>query len=712
MKGDKELSSFCSIVLITLIATPAWVGCKSEKSAPTILSESRLQHQHPSWLSERPFVHAPGNIEPLVFVVRRGHTASYYRNLEWKTGRIYPTAEENFQAACSEETVEREQELGSTAWSTLLHKAFGLEAESRSREEVKRLIPLLHKHGLKAGGYVGSSIAYETFLNEVPSAEEWLVPFEYWGNPVHYGTQTFRRLVYFAHPGYKEYTRKILRLGIDELKMDFLHFDNPTTQGRIEVFSHPLAVEHFREHLKVKYTREQRLDRFGFSTLNHIMPPPVTQTSAPQFFFDPLMQEWIDFRCTQLGEYYREMTGYARQLKPEIASIVNINNLSGTNKAFLNSIYPDRILPHTDLYFIEGGNAAAVTDDGRLISNIRDYKIARSYGNMALNWRGSPGGADYTPISVPEALAFNLNGALGPASMKEENWKYIDFLHQNFEHYRRASNIADVAILRSFASMAFNNFTTHQSTILVEQTLIQAKIPFDIIFDSHLGDLSKYKVLVLANQESLSNHQLKMIGDYIRDGGGVVATGLTSLFDEWRRRRATFGLGEMFGLEPPPIAARGVVPELVKDVKTKNEFGRGRVAYPSFVEPSIKRPEDRWMTNRYWSLPVAVRWAAGERLSAAISAPLTVAVEFQQQKELGKLIIHLVDYAAVRQPVVPDISISLVTPAEKRVQSILYLSPHMEKEMLLDFQHDEDEVEFSIPTLETYGIAVVQLERG
>lgn len=48
-------------------------------------------------------------------------------------------------------------------------------------------------------------------------------------------------------------------------------------------------------------------------------------------------------------------------------------------------------------------------------------------------------------------------------------------------------------MLQSYASMAFNNDLPWQTAMLVKQVLIQNKIPFDIIFDEQLKDLSKYK---------------------------------------------------------------------------------------------------------------------------------------------------------------------------------------------------------------------------
>lgn len=69
-----------------------------------------------------------------------------------------------------------------------VYKGFGLKAEKEEIELAKKLAPVLHENGIKMGTYLGSTIAYETFLMEKPEAEEWLVP-DYLGEPVNYWDQ-------------------------------------------------------------------------------------------------------------------------------------------------------------------------------------------------------------------------------------------------------------------------------------------------------------------------------------------------------------------------------------------------------------------------------------------------------------------------------------------------------------------------------------------
>jgi len=666
---------------------------------------------HPTWLSEKPVIMARGSTVPLIFATRRGHTITEFRHQAKNRGILSPR--ELWLGLMDEEAIKREKEIGSTYWLTSLHMAFGMNAEKEAIDHSKKLVPILHANGFRVGGYVGSTIAYETFLDEKPEAENWLAPFNYWGSPVHYGTQSFRRRPYYLHPGYIDYVKKILRVGITEMGLDLIHFDNTGNRSRPGTFNHPLAIEHFRLFLEEKYSEQERIDRFGFSSMKHVLPPPFLEPERYQFFYDPLVQEFIDFRCQMITNFLQIMTDYIHDLDPEVAIAVNLGTLTGGNEGGRDALDRARLVPLTDVFIIEGSNGASVTQDGRLISNVRDYKIGQTFGSRVLNRRGSPGGSNYTPLSAPEALAFNVEGALGPASMMEMNWKYIRFLRENFQHFKNAENRADVAILRSFPSMSYNNFTTHQSTVLFEQTLIQAKVPFDIIFEQHLNDISKYRVLVLANQESLSDENVEFIRDYVKNGGGLVATELSSLYNEWRKRRVTFGLSPLFNIDPPPLPKRGELPELTTGITKQSKYGDGRVVYVSSVVPSITRPDKSPMRNEYWALPEnweelvgSVRWAAGGEFSLNVDAPLTVLAELQEQRGLGKTLVHLVNYNMKRQPLVKDIQINVERSLQPNPDFVEFLEPGEEAKKL-DFEMIGGRLKISLPVLRTYGLVVI-----
>ena len=700
------------IVVVLICLCCACVN--APEPAPPTSDSLGDSHTIPGWLFERPFVQARGDWEPFMFVIRRGHPSSFLRDLEQRRGFAEPSPRDNWAAVFNQDSIDYEVRAGSNYWTTQLFKGFGLDAEAEDREHVKGLVERLHQAGFTVGGYVGGTIAYETFLSEEPSARDWFAPLEYWGEAATYNSQYFRRRIWFDHPGYKDYLKKVLRLGVVDYEMDLIHFDNISNVGKTPVFSHPMAAEAFREYLRTKYTPERLKERIGFGDTTHIEPPIAPALGNQEFFIDPLVMEWIDFRCHTLAAYIKELTDYVRSLSPRVATDINIGTRKGDNAAWNSSQDISLLLPNTDIFIVEGKNGGSYTEDNRLISNIRDYKIGRTFSNLVLNRMGSPGGSEYTPVTVPEQLAFNQH-CLGPASMNPDNWKYIKFLNENFHHYSGTANVADVAILRSYPSMAYNNYTTHQSTILFEQTLIQHNIPFDIIFDKHLDDLSKYSVLVLANQESLSSKALDQINRYVRAGGGLVATGLSSLFDDWRRRRPTFGLNDLFQVDPPPPAARGELPEAVERIEKRNYVGEGRVVYITAVEPSMSRPRFADMTNDYWKLPAnseelrsAVEWAAAGELSLEVEAPPYVVAELLEQREKNKLLLHLVNFNVVRNTTVRDIGVKLRTPSSFSPQKITLMTAEEGASLNVPFRIAEARAQFTIPELGAYALVVIE----
>lgn len=81
-------------------------------------------------------------------------------------------------------------------------------------------------------------------------------------------------------------------------------------------------------------------------------------------------------------------------------------------------------------------------------------------------------------------------------------------------------------------------------------TLVENRIPFDMVNDRLLtpDDLKRFKVLILPNIAALSDAQCKQIQAYVENGGSIVATFETSLYDEEGRQRPDFGLASLFGV--------------------------------------------------------------------------------------------------------------------------------------------------------------------
>jgi hypothetical protein len=658
----------------------------------------------PSWLHTTPIVIAENHDDISIFRRRRGGTTT------WE--------EQGYAREYTEEAVQRLSDLGVTLAIIPFFKGFGLEAEKEHRENSRKLAAMLRKHGIRVGVYVGSTIAYETFLLENPEAESWFVP-DYLGRPVFYDEQTFRKRVYFMHPGYREYIQKVLTAAEDELHADLIEFDNTSMQAEPAIFQHPLAIQDFRDFLSKKYSSEELRQRLGFSDIRYVLPPRYDHPL--RVINDPLFQEWTDFRCQQLSDYYGTMESLLRRLNPEVAIECNPHTgISGVNTIWEQGVDYPRLLSHLDAVFTEEGDDARVTADGIMVSRIRSFKMAATLGNTLFDGAGGEAGST---LQMAESMAFGRQclGDTGSVwagyELPADQRAYIKFFHRNFDYYRDIENRADVAVLHSFASLGFNNDRPAVSTMLFEQALIQAKVPFDIIFDENLRDLSKYRVLVLADQECLSDEQLLRISEYVHRGGGLVATEHTSLYTPGRQRRRDFGLSDLLRVEPPPWReSEENEPEaLLRIPPVRNQIAKGRVVYLSEVKPSIPKPAAHDMTSEYWKLPVnwkelieAVQWAADDRLSLRVNAPLAVAVEITEQKDEGRTMVHLLNYDVVRTTQVGEIGVSLEIPSGKKVTRVSLLSPDEQGTSSCSFTIRNGRLLFAVPRLKTYTVAVIQ----
>lgn len=82
------------------------------------------------------------------------------------------------------------------------------------------------------------------------------------------------------------------------------------------------------------------------------------------------------------------------------------------------------------------------------------------------------------------------------------------------------------------------------------ESLTEAHIPYETIIASGLEreKLRKYKKIILPEAACLSDSQIDILKDYVKEGGNLVITGSSSLYDETGMKRKDFGLNEIMGL--------------------------------------------------------------------------------------------------------------------------------------------------------------------
>jgi len=651
------------------------------------------ERQRPEWLNNG-IVFASVQ-EPLIFRIRRGD-------------RLYEDAEELYERDRSEDAVKALAESGMTFAMANAHKAFGFRAEEEDIESAARYAALCHKYGIKVGVYVGETLAHETLYAEMPEARDWAAV-RYDGRPVYWLGQTFRRVPCKNHPGWIHFQKRVTRMAIERIKADFIHYDNLYVWPEPDSCHCKVCERKFRDFLAGKYAPAQLKKRLGFSDLSGVIPPAFATEGGGahprdlERITDPLKQEWIDFRCQALSEMYAELCAYARSLKPDI--VLECNPVTTViNQAYYRGVDIPRLVRHGHCFWVEDGNSARLEEDGRLVSSIRTYKIARTLKNSAFAYLHGKD-ADGARLCVAEAMAFNLD-CIGPAGADRNHpaKALIEFFRERRDLYAQAETLADVAVLRSFQSLAWENFATHLSVLLAEQVLIQKRVPFHIIFDHGLDDLDRYRALILPNVQFMSDAMIAKVQRYVERGGGLLVLGQTATRNEISRLRHKPGLADFAGGD-------GSGP-------SKAECGKGRAMYIPRAQPTEPVPEralSRRVDNRYWHLPQnteeifdGILWCVGRRLLVEVDAGPNVAAEVTTRREPPMLILHLVNYDV--QKSISSVPVSLSLPENAAARRVHFLDPADGADQEIPFEQDANRITFSLPHLNIYSLAKVDLE--
>jgi hypothetical protein len=684
----------------TIAATAAAAPLARAVGATTAEAPASLPRA--GWL-ENGLIDAGGSHETYLFIVRRG-------------GQCLD-ARQRVEEAQSEETLRRLKADGVEVFHTHLYKGFGMAAEKPEMEETKRVAALAHRLGLKVDTYIQwDSLMYETFFAEEPHAQDWIQR-DAAGQPIllRYGfQQSFRYRPCFSHQEYLDYLKKIVRYAVEEVRTDFIHFDNFDLNPEPESCHDRACTLGFRAFLRAKYTPQQRRERFGFDNVDYVNPPAWNDSNPPgaiKVIFDPVIQEWIDYRCEMMANALRQMSVYAKSLNPNVAVEVNPHGITGGNRAWEAAIDHARILKWTDAFWTETDPAPGYAD-GRLLSRIRSYKLARRYHNILLTYIAGD------PLGMAESLAFNQTlGFVGSCPISPVTKRYIDFYREHRELFRGTRDVASVAVLRSYPSLTYHQPRVQLSTILVEQALIQARVPFDLVFDEHLADLSPYRVLVLPDTECLSDAQIESIRQFVAAGGGLVATGAAGLYDQWRRLRPAPGLHGLVDSQFPARAYEERVAAAASAAgrPSRREDHGGRVAYLPAVEFDGPVPQFHSffpVDAQFWRAPrnaaeiiEAVRWAARDRIPVEVAGPDYLAANLVEQPGNRRLLLHLVNYNSSQGALAEPVRITLQAPEYHTVQQGVVYSPDLAQPQPLTGTPTEGGISFLVP-VKTYSAIV------
>ncbi len=155
--------------------------------------------------------------------------------------------------------------------------------------------------------------------------------------------------------------------------------------------------------------------------------------------------------------------------------------------------------------------------------------------------------------------------------------------------------------------------------------------------------LSRYPMLYVPNAACLSDGQCLMLVEYVRRGGMLLATHLTSVADEYGRVRKNYGLAEVFGadlIEPEPVE----IPDLYLRLSSGEEIPQDPQVLQFRAEAGTVLAETLDRGHRRILGPAIIQRSFGKGSAIYIGSSLEAVYEETRMKSLRILFNSLLSH--------------------------------------------------------------------
>lgn len=341
----------------------------------------------------------------------------------------------------------------------------------------------------------------------------------------------------------------------------------------------------------------------------------TTNTIPPRANLDDVAyREYLVWRGEKLEQHYAKLQQRLKAANPD-AVVMTWTVNAGRYGHFLHSprAMPTRMNQLFDLPMQEWwqdetnfGASVAPAFGAAYIRTVAGDRPAAS--EAYLMSRGNPYGTDSFPKH--ERITRNLhamtNGcvcaeALGWTGHRESVVAAFDVVKHREAFLTQTEPLPWAALLVSEQTRQFYAYRDIADHFLPHvfgtfRVAMEEHFPLTLLNDwdvTRLHDLSRFKVLILAGAAALSDEQCEAIREFVCNGGGLVATGETSLCDELGRPRNDFALADLFGVSyrgrPTTIAQRETLDAnfaiTVDENYWKQRVGVATLTWPEFVVP-------------------------------------------------------------------------------------------------------------------------------
>jgi hypothetical protein len=275
--------------------------------------------------------------------------------------------------------------------------------------------------------------------------------------------------------------------------------------------------------------------------------------------FDPTYQKYSEWSTNRLRELWLLWDGEIRKQQ--------------ATSRFIPNGFPDKIITGelSDIVFTDHQARSGHTmpwDNGKRAKELRASIGMKPLGGIfsvgveeRYRWKDSVQTDAEIRIWVAEGTANGMRPWFTKFSgvIYDKRWlDVVDKIYQqhyrNERYLRNTAPLARVGMLFSEKNANYGKEPWQQNSgdhgKGMYHALIEARIPFEMVNDRLMDaeHLKPFKLLILPNSAELSDTQCDQLRAFVADGGNLLATFETSLYDGEGKRRKDFGLADLFGV--------------------------------------------------------------------------------------------------------------------------------------------------------------------
>ncbi|MDB5311495.1 MAG: Beta-galactosidase trimerization domain protein [Gemmataceae bacterium] len=293
---------------------------------------------------------------------------------------------------------------------------------------------------------------------------------------------------------------------------------------------------------------------------------PKADLNDPEF---RRYQHWAD---RKLEDLVRRMQERLKGIKPDVALVTWSTN-AGRYGHFLSipRNMPARMnllfdAPDQEFWMDESnrGNTILPAFTNAYVWAVSDHRVG--FSEPYLMSHGNPYGKDsFPPHEIERRMMLALTYGAAPSiavaqppRLQTELYRCMDEVQRRKPWLTRKQPERWAALLMSDNTRTFYGRDPGRvedrylaSVLGSFRACVEEHLPVTVVNDWNLNpaDLAKYKVLILPNAACLDDRQVKAVDEFVRNGGGLVASLDTSLFDEFGTPRDNFALAGVFAAD-------------------------------------------------------------------------------------------------------------------------------------------------------------------